>query len=182
MSETLPCPRCDKPIADTAYVCAVCARKLADDLREAVALWVNLQETVGRATRTTGRPQAGGHKVTRHGPTCRGMTCDHESCEAIWKARHRALTEQPLPHEDAPLISLSAAEDSWIVTNTATTWARHISEQRGIPIPKPKPKSRHQNDVETLHVITDDEKPKRCIYSDLFTEHCACGHTHQESA
>lgn len=131
---TCPRPHCGRPIPDGAYICPDCATHLATELRDAANLWKHLEETVGRQSRTTSAPSTGPRRLTLNGPTC--ASCDHTSCHDVWKSQQRARTEPPLAHEEPPLINLAASEDAWIITNTATSWAGHISVQRGMPVPE----------------------------------------------
>lgn len=104
-----PCPICDKPIADTAYVCHVCVTDLARRLRDSARDWPDLEDAIGRRmilrSRTTGtrKPQPG--------------------------------DELALAHETPLLINPAAMEQADIITNTATTWARHVIEERGHAAP-----------------------------------------------
>lgn len=181
MADT-PCPLCGRPISDTAYVCHLCVIGAQSDLRRVASGWHHLEATIARQVAAEGSVRGPGKQRTLHGPVCRGMTCGekaHESCDKIWKSRHRALTEPPLAHEDAPPANLSASEDAWVVRNTAVGWARHISETRGIDVEPPRPTT-------PLTVVADPhdtDRAERCHWSDLLIDQCACGHDHhQESA
>jgi hypothetical protein len=159
-------------------------------LRHAATLWGDLQDAVARQSRVPASLGSSRKPQTLHGPVCRGMTCDHASCEAVWKSRNRALSEPPIPNEAAPAISFHASEDAFIVGNTITTWARLVSEESGDPIPNPEPPEPQRADPVRIHVrriplrVYPSDRPERCDYSDLPVRTCACGRAnhHQETA
>ena len=67
-----PCPICDHPIADTAYVCHRCARSLATQLLRAARLWRDLEDSLaGQGATRAGRDGSRDH------PRVRG---EHNSC------------------------------------------------------------------------------------------------------
>lgn len=168
-----PCPVCARPIEDTSYVCHRCVAHLADDLRRMARSWHEIDIVVARQSVSADVPGAVLRDTTPRGPMCRGMTCDHESCEAIWKARHRALTEAPVAHEDATPANLGASEQGWIIRNTVTSWARHVCETRGVQVPLERPKVLQPV---VLHVEHDPPKGRAwCDYGDLPAQVCACG-------
>jgi len=167
-----PCPVCDKPIADTAYVCSTCADQLATDLSECAVLWGESELTLTRQSRTTGGIGGGGRdlRVTL-GPFCE--QCEHLSCESAVHSQMRARMagEPPLPNEETMPMHYGASEARWAAGNTITTWARHVSEERGLPIPEPlKPPVITSAD----RWPTDDEREQRCPMSDLLPSQCAC--------
>jgi len=169
-----PCPVCDRPIADTAYVCSTCADQLATDLRDCADLWDESEVTLTRQSRTTGG--AGGDRGLRVtlGPFCR--SCEHPSCESAVHSQMRARMtgEPPISNEEAMPMHYGASEARWAAGNTITTWARHVSEERGIPIPEP-PKPLVITPAE--HWPTDDRsdpRAQRCPMSDLWPPQCAC--------
>lgn len=168
------CPRCGRPIPDTAYVCPSCQDELAADLRRAAELWPALEGTVARQSRVSPSTSVGG-RVTRpagHGPAC--PWCLHPSCVAIRRAQVIARQEPPHSREDKGVLDLTASENAWIATNTTDAWTRQVSESRGT-----SPRSYQlPRKPEPLHVIRDDERPELCIFSDLPYATCRCGHPH----
>jgi hypothetical protein len=181
------CPRCDVPIPDTAYVCKRCADVLAVALRNAAANWEELEAAIARQTALAGSGGTpSGAKRVLHGPT--DIPCFHDSCLSVRKSQLRAMwtAESPIPGEKS-LVSLGALEDGWIVTNTATTWARLVVEESGRPIPPPTPPAPKRADPKRVTVsrpkpleVLHSPSPTLCDYSWLPVEFCGCGHAHPE--
>lgn len=173
---TEPCPQCGKPIADTAYVCADCQRELASKLNRAAGLWDDVQDTVGHLANVEGgSPVSRPARPDWSGPLCKGRACDHESCTAIWKSSTRLRKiETAGVREDKGLLDLDALENSWVVANTVDAWGSHVADMRG---------NRRMPVIggQTLHVIPND-RPERCVYSDLPIGQCACGHNGHKAA
>lgn len=172
-----PCPRCDAPLADTQVVCKRCSDVLAVALRNAAANWDELEAAVARQTATSGDATTGTRRLLE-GPVC--AHCFHASCLPIRMARIRvSWTEDPIPGETNH-VSFGAMEDAWIVTNTATTWARVIEEESGRPIPPPTYREGDRAEPRRvlvqrpeLHVVPAD-RPTLCDYSWLPEEFCGC--------
>lgn len=181
---TESCPRCGRPIPDTAYVCTECQRELASKLRRAAVLWEHVQDTVGRLARVEGVSPSRPPRRDRVGPTCEGRRCDHESCTAIWKteARHRHH-EAVEGREEKGLLDLDAFENSWVVRNTVDAWTGHVEARRGNRPADPRPR-RKVIGAQTLHAIADDARPDLCLLSDLPFEQCAAhpGRPHQAAS
>lgn len=185
MTDGQPCPRCDRPIADTGYVCHACARELTDLLRWGAEQLDDgeLDTTIGRQTRTSlgviaPRPV---DRAVYAGPWCwgGGHDCGHDSCRLIWFSIVTHRIEDPLPHEDAGVINLGASEHGWIVDHTARAWAQFIHDERGSLIPVARPP---REPLEQLHALTDSDKQANrarahewCIYGDLPAAECGCG-------
>lgn len=189
MTETAPggpmqyvCPRCDRPIHDTAYVCSGCSRHLAKTLLRLALRWDALEDAIGRRLIVDHPPGKSRERERRtySGPWCwgAGMDCGHQSCAFIWRSVVTSREEGPLAHEDPGLISPAASEAAWAAENAVTTWARHVSEERGIPIPVDPEPTPPREPSPTVRVVGR----VRCGYSDLPVSECACGHDHQESA
>ncbi|MGZ4518891.1 MAG: hypothetical protein ACXVX9_12185 [Mycobacteriaceae bacterium] len=186
MSEQPTCPRCDSPIQDTAYVCTRCADVLAVALRNAAANWDELEAAIAKQTAMTGEAGASTGRRTLEGPT--DIPCHHGSCLTIRQSQLRAQwNEDPISGE-TNLVSFGALENGWIVTNTATTWARMIEEESGRPIPAPiappslradPPRVLVRPRVE-LHVVSAP-RADLCDYSWLPKDVCACGHDHERT-
>lgn len=138
MTEPNPCPLCDKPIADTAYVCHACAKRLARDLLRTGLRWDSIEDAIGRRLIVE---RAGATKRTdRHalaGPWCYGggHDCGHPSCHQVWLSRITSRQEPPLAHEDPLLVSPEAIEAADVARNVFTTWALHVADERGIGTP-----------------------------------------------
>lgn len=179
---TNPCPICDHPIADTAYVCHRCARSLATQLLRAARLWRDLEDSLAGLGHVSARQSPPKPDLTvLIGPRCADYSCDHETCYAIARSVSRAQArwrdEPPLAHEDRGPLRLGdiAAKDD--AGNTITTWAQHIAECRGEEIPAAAT-ARLLLDAPPQH-LADDADVARCPYSDLPmlpVPMCACGH------
>lgn len=87
------CPRCARPMPDTAYVCLGCGDSLANLLVKTNELLPELLTTVARLDRIGQGGKGNG--------------------------------ENPLP------VNLEASAAEAAVTNTMTTWARHVAAERG---------------------------------------------------
>lgn len=173
-----PCPRCGTPLTDVAVVCQRCADVLAVALRNAAANWDELEAAVARQTAISGDATTGTRRLLE-GPVC--AHCHHASCLPIRMARIRvSWTEDPIPGETNH-VSFGAMEDAWIVTNTATTWARVIEEESGRPIPPPSyregDRAEPRRVIVTRHdrQVTPSPNAAWCDYSWLPIEACACG-------
>lgn len=191
MSGQATCPRCDSPITDTAYVCPRCADVLAVALRNAAANWEELEAAIAKQTAIVGSGGPPRGSKTLHGPLC--DACHHHSCLSVRKSQIRARNEDPIPGETNH-ISFGAHEDGWVVTNTATTWARLIEEESGRPIPPPAPPEPLRADPVRLVVkrsptretvlaaalrrgleVVRSPSPDLCDYSWLPMTMCGCG-------
>lgn len=134
-----PCPVCDRPIADTAYVCHLCARALAKRLLRAATLWEDLEDAISGLGHIGARQSPPDPGATLLGPWCDELNCPHISCWAVLRSVTRAQArwrdEPPLAHETPGPLRLGdiAAKDD--AGNTVTTWARHIGECRNEDIP-----------------------------------------------
>lgn len=168
---TEPCPRCGRPIPDTAYVCTDCQRELASKLRRAAGLWEHVQDTVGyMVTVETGTRPSRAPRRDIIGPLCEGRRCEHESCTAIWKTETRwHASESAETREEKGLLDLDAFENSWIVRNTVDAWSAHVDARRG----NRQPVARKIIGAEQLTAIHDDAHPELCTLSDLPFEQCA---------
>jgi hypothetical protein len=140
-----PCPVCGQPLADTAYVCHVCARTLTRRLLTAAVEWPDLETTLARQDAVQSRPgSAPGDPVAYQGPYCRPW-CEHESCRravdtqasATIAAVLRVNGGDPLPHEGALPFSYAAAEAVAVAANTFGVWAHMVSSTRGSSRPTP---------------------------------------------
>lgn len=143
MTDATPCPLCGTPISDTAYVCHRCSGALAQQMLDLIDLLCDLEDAI---TRQTALPWHGSNAERAEpkvlvGPRCDPTVapCDHASCDQIIHERRRWDTwdaaEPPLPHERPLDMDAGAREARWVLENTVTTWACHISEERGRPIP-----------------------------------------------
>lgn len=173
-----PCPRCDGALPESAFVCPRCADVLAVALRNAAANFDELEAAVARQTAISGDSGASGQRRLLEGPVC--AHCFHGSCLPIRTARIRnSWTEDPIPGETNH-VSFGAMEDAWIVANTATTWARLISEETGRPIPPPTYREGVKGEPRRVLVQRPALKtyppdyPDRCAFSDLPLGTCAC--------
>lgn len=93
------CKQCERPIHDTAYICAACESALRRDFESVALVAGEAWTTIARLSRFDRSP---------------GRSA-----------------ERPLP------FSWEAADATWAAANTLTTWARHIADTRGIPLPEP---------------------------------------------
>jgi len=107
MTEAL-CPRCARPIHDTAYIDQACRR----DLTRALADVLNV---VGDITLT----------VAKLSNAMRSGSVQIELGDDGWHKGAGALYPHPLP------IDLHAAARHDAAVNTLNTWGRHIAEERG---------------------------------------------------
>lgn len=173
------CPVCDRPIHDQAYVCSTCGDLLAEDLRTCASLWLESELTLTRQAHVSGGIGVSAREHhTVYGPYC--QSCEHPSCEVAVHSQMRARMagEQPIPNEEAMPMHYGASEARWIAANTITTWARHVSEERGIPIPDPP----RPVPPATVTVTACPRKEETlCPMSDLPPEQCAC-RRHRETA
>lgn len=185
--ETCPRPGCGIPIPDTAYVCTRCASILSVALRNAAANWDELEAAVARQSAISGDSGSATTPRTLHGPT--DIPCQHGSCLTVRQSQLRAMwAESPIPGEKN-LISFAAHEDAWIVTNTATTWARLVEEETGRRVPAHGPSAPIKG--EPLRVVVPARRqpqkqtapsPTLCDYSWIPLAFCACGHPHPEAS
>lgn len=128
-----PCPRCDEPISDTAYVCHRCALKLQAKLLTTALLWPALDGVLTRQARRTRTSTATG-RTGALGPVC--DACDHESCAtlgmrdllAVIRRDRIEREEPPPPHEEPLILDDATSETMWAISNTLTTWARVLIE------------------------------------------------------
>lgn len=107
MSEAL-CA-CSRPIHDTAYRCVACALQLRRSLADVARIAGDITITVAKMA-----------KVRRRGAV---------DIEREWYRGDGALYPMPM------LADLDAAARHDEAANDLTTWARHISETRGVPLP-----------------------------------------------
>lgn len=139
----MSCPVCHHPILDSAYVCHRCSHALAGLMTEAIGMLGDLDDSITRQVRIGGAGATSDAKepTVPRGPYHHPVSdpCDHESCHEIITARSRwrvwAGAEEPVPHEQPIMHNPAASEARWVLEATVTTWARHISEERGVPIP-----------------------------------------------
>lgn len=110
MTDKPTCDVCGKPIPDTAYVCTRCAEVLKDAL-ELVA------KLAGEAMTTIAKQDRIGD----------GGTSEPDSDP--WDKHPNALYPTPLPYDP------DAARAHDAAVSTVVTWARHVSEERGIALP-----------------------------------------------
>jgi hypothetical protein len=172
------CPRCEGELSSDSFICQRCADVLAVALRNAAANFDELEAAVARQTAISGDSGSGQRRRTLEGPVC--PHCFHASCLPIRQSQLRAMwSEDPIPGETNH-VSFGAMEDAWIVTNTATTWARLIEEETGRPIPPPAYREAVKGEPRrvlvqraTLKTYPPDY-PDRCTYSDLPLGTCAC--------
>jgi hypothetical protein len=160
-------------------VCTGCQQELASKLRRAAGLWEHVQDTVGYLVSVQeGTRPARPARRAPIGPVCAGRHCEHESCEAIWKTEIRWRRDEPAgSREEKGLLDLNALENSWVVSNTAGSWSRHVADKRGNRPPARRPIIGAQ----TLHAIPDEDRPDLCVLSDLPFDQCAAhpGRPHQ---
>lgn len=102
------CPRCSRPIHDTAYIDTECAKDLQRALRDVEKVAGDITLTVARLDR-----------VQRHGGAL------EEPGDDGWHRGEGALFPTAL------IINLSAARSHDAAAGELTTWARHVVEQRG---------------------------------------------------
>jgi len=181
VSDAYPCPICGKPISDTAYVCHRCTLDLARRLLNAAHLWREVEVTLSRQAVVEAQRSASPTTALAYaGPYCRPW-CEHESCrraaDSQSAAAMRALDEPYLVNEAALPFHYAAAEVEAVVGNTVTTWARHVSQERGVPIPVPTERALADDLIPTV-----PSKDKRCPMSDLLLNQCACPLDHEEKA
>lgn len=104
-----------------AFMCIRCGRKLEDALAELPADMRDLEMVAAR--QATGPLGLGAPS----------RSCERPSKDVAWQAPG-PLTPEALgeaPWEFAP----GAADQLWAMANTVTTWARHLAESRGLPLP-----------------------------------------------
>lgn len=107
MSDRPTCPRCAKPIQDTAYVCSDCCEALRRSLRDVEKVAGDITLTVAKLDR-----------MARTGGTA--------PMEDDWHKGAGALVSTPMP------VNLDAASRHDAAVNTLATWCRHITEERGV--------------------------------------------------
>lgn len=142
MSEQTPCPICDKPIPDTAYVCPACADELCNRLVALATLWPDVIDAAHRLNRVE-RPSVGTASAKEptpptQGPDCGRSECAHESCMTIaweWVKAQRQPDEMPIPNETVLPFSPEISEDRDAIANTVTTWARDVLDSTGMALP-----------------------------------------------
>lgn len=165
-----PCPVCDRPIADTAYVCHGCTRHLVKALLRAAIEIAELDVTFARQDAVDVQSGSGTPSVANpyEGPRCEALCehascwriretgdqldlwglwcegyCEHDACRRaldLWgrmvlREHRHVVGADILPNESAVPFHTGAAETLSIIGNTVGTWARHVSETRGTPIP-----------------------------------------------
>lgn len=141
MSDKPTCPICGHDIADTAYVCHPCARRMAKRLLRVARIWPAVEAACGRLGRRTVAGAGRDVASVLAGPSCED--CGHESCQdarlsqdlAELRAHRDALAEHPLAHEDGGPVDPAAIEAKDVAANTVGTWARHVCETRTIETP-----------------------------------------------
>ena len=184
MTETAAymCPRCDRPIHDTAYVCSHCARYLAKMLLRTALRWDAIEDAIGRRLIVDHPPSKPRERQARHvysGPWCwGGNECEHQSCAYVWRSVITRRAEDPIGREEPGIISPDASHSAWAARNVFTTWARHVCEERGILLPVDPEPTPPREPTPTISA----KGRQRCGYSDLPLGECACGRNHQESA
>jgi hypothetical protein len=118
MSDTKPlCQMCDKPIHDNAYLCYICGNTLTKALLHIAALHSELDITLTRQARITTDNTGGIPEPLQD-----------------WPDAEPGVVVQPL------MFHAGASEVAHAITNTITTWARLILEERRMelpPIPEP---------------------------------------------
>lgn len=140
-----PCPLCDKPILDTAYVCHRCVQHLRADIEQAADWWDESEVTLTRQDRVT------------HGPSSGKPQADSDA----------------VPHETPVPFSTAASETRWVAANTIGTWARHIAEERGVDLPA-EPRTTHYPRLVAVPEPDPTERGL-CAMSDLprdWCDHC----------
>jgi hypothetical protein len=110
MTDQPKCPRCGHPIHDMAYICQYCGAKLAKALGTAALL-------AGEAAVTIA-------KLDRVNPG-QGVETDIDP----WEKNPGALYPNPL------IVDLDAARQHDAAVGEMLTWARHVHEESGRPLP-----------------------------------------------
>jgi hypothetical protein len=132
---TPQCVRCGRPMADGAYACTGCAQERADTLMTAAGHAEDAWTVIARQTRygTGGRARAD--------PEPASVDTDRRR-NAVTAFAWAASIERPLAGGLRPGIippDLSASDRLADITNTVTTWARHVCEERGAELPARRP-------------------------------------------
>lgn len=120
------CEHCGRPVADTGYVCHTCAAGLRAELLVTTDLAEEVETVIARLNRHRpgdGRPQP--------------PDVDRDPPPTVLPPQLRgeprtALMPRPLPYSD------HAQQLAWAAGNTLVTWARHVAESRGVPLPVPR--------------------------------------------
>jgi hypothetical protein len=161
---------------------------LAVALRNAAGNWPEVEAAVARQTAIAGDGSPAASPRVMRGPT--DIPCFHDSCLRVRQSQLRAAwSEAPLSGEKN-LVSFGALEDAWIVTNTASTWARLVQDETGHPVPAYDAPTPDRAEPKRLTVVRERERersPKTgeplCRFSDLPESMCACGHgNHRKDA
>lgn len=165
------CPRCGRPLDETAYVCGSCVARLTADLLRAALGVPELEVAITRQSRVLGRSSASSSEPPVVGPYC-GSPCSHESCERIVTEIARgswgAAAEEPLAREDRLVFNYAASEALWAADNTAQAWAVFVARRRGARPPQPARASAPAPDTEQ-----PTDLGLRCEWSGLLVAHCA---------
>jgi hypothetical protein len=144
-----------------------------------------MEDAVARQTAMAGSSTPPRKPRALEGPVC--VSCHHGSCDPVRVSRIRnTWTEDPISGETS-LVNFAAMEEAWIVTNTATTWARVVAEESGRPIPPETPREPAKGEPRRVlvqrkrYTMVPADRPDRCDYSDLPIDTCACGHSHERT-
>jgi len=139
MTEAI-CPRCGRPIHDTAYVDQACRRDLARALTDVAAVAGDITLTVAKLAKVMRSGGQADPDEAWQDPT----TTYPASLRWLLAEGAGALYPTALP------VDLHAAHRHDAAANTMTTWARHVLEERGEVIP-----SGHEHPLRALaHYLT----------------------------
>lgn len=134
---TPTCACCGKPLADGGAVCHADALSLAQTLREAAGHAEDAPTVVARLTRYGGvgggarKPEPESTAVTA--ANRRNPVAAFGWAASVERPRTSALIAEPMPYDEG------ASERLADITNTVTTWARHVCEERGTELPARRP-------------------------------------------
>lgn len=129
------CAVCAKPLADGSTACTACARSLAQALRDAAGHAEDAWTVIARQARYG---TSGGARAE---PELGELAEDRER-NAVKEFAWAASIERPLAGALRPGVTPyddSASRRLADVTNTVTTWARHVCEERGAELPARRP-------------------------------------------
>ena len=130
------CPICASPLADGSVVCRRDARSLADALTVAAGHAEDAWTVIARQTRYGA---GGGARQLDPEPLA---AAEHHERNPVTTFGWAASIERPLAGGLRPGVippDLSASGRLADTTNTVTTWARHVCEQRGAELPARRP-------------------------------------------
>lgn len=129
MQQLPECLKCGDPVGDTAFACRRCAADTAGYLRTVITVAAEVEVTVARLARygdRGGQALTPAEDVAVPGPANRTQPVEVFGWPASKdRPRKAALRPTALPFNPG------TAQRAYAAINTITTWARHVTEERG---------------------------------------------------